>query len=208
MTIPDNRMRFSSALINFQTEVGLASQDHDNYPMPQSQARYDHMRMVVIALLSQQSSYDEPTEYRDGTPWFDLNSQTLKIRKDNQWLNYSEVIPLGEPDTNGLHITLSEWYNSVKATIESFTQDVVFSGSCANNGINSIPIPEALRQFVNDETRCFLHVNGLLVDPRSYTIIGNSTILLSGILLDNGDEFTVVLRRIPDNSYHTPSLVL
>lgn len=208
MTIPDNRMRFSSTLIDFQNEVGLASQDHDNYPMPQSQARYDHMRMVVIALLSQQSSYDEPTEYRDGTPWFDLNSQTLKIRKDSQWLNYAEAIPLGEPDTNGLYITLSEWYNSVKTTIESFTQDIVFSGSCANNGVNGIPIPEALRQFVNNETRCFLHVNGSLIDPRSCTIIGNSTILLNGILLDNGDEFTVVLRRIPDNSYHTPSLVL
>lgn len=208
MTTPDNRMRFSSALINFQTEVGLANQDHDNYPMPQSQARYDHMRMVVIALLSQQSSYAEPTEYRDGTPWFDLNSQTLKIRKNDQWSNYAEAISLGEPGTDGLYMTLSEWYDSIKTTIESFTQDVVFNGSCTNDSINGIPIPETLRQFINNETRCFLYVNGLLIDPRSCTIIGNSTILLNGILLDDGDEFTVMLRRIPDNSYHTPSVII
>ena len=206
--LPDNRLRFSSTLINFATEVGLTSQDHDNYPQPMSQARYDHMRMVIIALLAQQSSYDEPTEYRDGTPWFDLNSQTLKIRKDGQWANYADVIGLGEPNTDGLYVTLSEWYDSVKTAVGALTQEVVFNGQCSSNGITNIPIPESLRQFVYEDTRCFLHVNGLLIDPRSCTIVGNSTIFLSGILLDNGDEFTVVLRRVPPDSYHTPTVVL
>lgn len=204
--IPDNRLRFSSALINFTTEVGLASQDHDNYPQPQSQARYDHMRMVVIALLSQQSSYDEPTEFRDGTPWFDLNSQTLKIRKNGEWANYADVIGLGEPGTNGLYTTLSEWYDSVKTAVSTLTQEVVFNGQCTTDDITSIPIPESLRQFVHDDTRCFLHVNGLLIDPRSCTIIGNATIFLSGIALDSGDEFTAILRRVPADSYHTPTV--
>lgn len=208
MTLPDNRMRFSSTLIDFPTEVGLASQDHDSYPMPQSQARYDHMRMVIIALLSQQSSYDEPTQYRDGTPWFDLNTETLKINKNGQWVNYADIIGLGEPGTDGLYTTLSEWYDSVKTTIKSLSQEVVFNGNCTNDGINGIPIPENLRQFVHDDTRCFLYVNGLLIDTRSCSIIGNATIMLNGILLDNGDEFTVVLRRVPDNSYHTPTVVI
>ena len=50
MSIPDNRLRFSSTKIDFANDVGIASQDHDNYPPPQGQARFDHMRMVVIAL--------------------------------------------------------------------------------------------------------------------------------------------------------------
>ena len=66
-------------LIDFVADVGIASQDHDNYPPPQGQARFDHMRMAIIALLSQQASFSEPTQYRDGTPWFDLTDQTWNI---------------------------------------------------------------------------------------------------------------------------------
>jgi hypothetical protein len=206
MAAPDNRLRFSSTKIDFVTDVGLSGQDHDNYPPPQGQARFDHMRMLMIAVLSQQSSFDEPTEYRQGTPWFDLNSQTLKIRKGSEWVKFSETIPVGVPDGSGLYTTLEEWYDAVNAALTGVAQEVVFSGSSTADGIQSIEIPLSLRPFIYDDTRCFIHKNGLMQDPRNHTILGGTTIKMSNYQLDIGDVFTVVLKRVPSNSFYTPSV--
>lgn len=206
MPIPDNRLRFSSTLIDFTNDVGIASQDHDDYPPPQGQARYDHMRMVVIALLSQQSSFDEPTEYRNGTPWFDLNTNTLKIRGNAGWLDYSDVISLGEADTDGNYTTLTEWFNATEAAISTLSQEVVFNGVSTSDGVTDITIPESLRAFIFSDTRCFFYINGLLVDPRNCDILGTSTIRLSNVSLSTSDEFTVILRRVPSSSFYAPTV--
>jgi hypothetical protein len=208
MALPDNRLRFSSTKIDFATEVGLASQDHDNYPPPQGQARFDHARMVMIALLSQQSSYDAPTEYRDGTPWYDLNSETLKIRQGSEWVKFSEAIPVGLPDGSGLYTTLEEWYDAVNAALTGVSQEVVFNGSSSADGIQSIEIPLSLRPFVFDDTRCFIYKNGLYQDPRNHSILGGTTIKLSNYQLDAGDTFSVVLKRVPSNSFYAPSVTV
>lgn len=205
MPLPDNRLRFSSTKIDFANDVGVSSQDHDSYPPPQGQARFDHMRMVVIALLSQQSSYEAPTEYRDGTPWFDLNNLTLKIRKQSEWVNYSEVIGLGEPDNENNYKTLSQWYEEVKSSLSTVSQEAVFGGICTADGINIISIPQALLSFVFADTRAFVYVNGLLIDPRHCTLT-NTTINITGILIDKNDEYTVILRRVPINSFYTESV--
>tara|TARA_R110000751_G_scaffold112718_4_gene211714 strand:+ start:2426 stop:3049 length:624 start_codon:yes stop_codon:yes gene_type:complete len=207
MAAPDNRLRFSSTKIDFATDVGLSGQDHDNYPPPQGQARFDHMRMLMIALLSQQSSFAEPTEYRDGTPWYDLNSETLKIWQ-GEWKKFSEAIPVGLPDGLGLYTTLEEWYDAVNAALTGVSQEVVFNGSSTADGIQSIEIPLSLRPFVYDDTRCFVHKNGLFQDPRNHTILGGITIKFSNYQLDIGDNFTVVLKRVPDNSFYTPSVTV
>jgi hypothetical protein len=206
MPLPDNRLRFSSTLIDFTNDVGIASQDHDNYPPPQGQARFDHMRMVVIALLCQQASFDEPTEYRNGTPWFDLNTNTLKVRTADGWVNYSEVIPLGVPDTDGNYFTLSQWFDTTNAALSSLAQEIVFNGVSTADGVTDITIPESLQEFIFTDTRVFLYLNGRLQDPRNIAIIGVTTIRLSNISLSNGDEFTVTMRRVPNSSFYAPTV--
>lgn len=108
MSLPDNRIRFSGPGIDFENEVGRTGQDHDDYPQPYTQARYDWMRMFLIGLLSCQSSKEEPTQYRDGTWWFDLNTLTMKIRRADQWVPAAQVIATGT-------ITLDEMYEEHKA---------------------------------------------------------------------------------------------
>lgn len=206
MPLPDNRLRFSSTLIDFTNDVGIASQDHDNYPPPQGQARYDHMRMVVIALLSQQASFDEPTEYRNGTPWFDLNTNTLKIRSGNEWVNYADVIPLGEADTEGNYLTLSQWFDTTNAALSSLSQEIVFNGVSTADGVTDITIPESLQVYIFGDTRCYLYINGLLIDPRNCAILGTSTIRLSNVSLSTNDEFTAILRRVPNSSFYVPTV--
>lgn len=205
MQLPDNRLRFSSTKIDFAKDVGIASQDHDNYPPPQGQARFDHMRMILIALLAQQSSYEPPTEYRDGTPWFDLNSLTLKIRKGTEWANYSDVIGLGQMDDTQNYKTLSEWYDEVRAALSVVSQEATFSGLCTADSINNISIPQALLKYVYPDTRAFVYVNGLMLDPRSCTLT-NTSINITGVLIDKNDEYTVLLRRIPASSFYTETV--
>jgi hypothetical protein len=187
--LPDNRIRYQAPEINFETEVGITSQDHDQYPAPDTQARYDHMRMTLIGLLSQQSSYYEPNEHRDGTPWFDLNTMQLKIRMYNQWLPYSDAIVL-END-----ITLTDWVRAVADGLASLAPEITFNGNCASNNTTIIPIPESLRDYLYPDSRAFVHKNGLLLDPR-YTQITGSVIFLSDQILNSGDKFTVSIRRI------------
>lgn len=196
----DNRLRFPSTLIDFAGSVGLTGQDHDNYPPPQGQARYDHFRMVMIALLSQQSSFDEPIEYRDGTPWFDLNTNTLKIRKNDEWVDYSQCVRLEGSDTD--IYTLQDWYNYAKPIVTSMAQEIVFNGSSSIDAVEDINIPEELRSFIFSDTRCFIYKNGLLIDPRNCIIVGNSTIHIEGITLNSGDSFTVIMKRIPSNTFY------
>lgn len=205
MPLPDNRLRFSPTKIDFANEVGVTSQDHDNYPPPQGQARFDHMRMVVIALLSQQSSYEAPTEFRDGTPWFDLNTNTLKIRVNTEWVPYSDAIGLGALTGTGTYKTLTEWYEQVENALSIVSQEITYSGLCTEDSITTIGIPEALLQYLYSDTRAYVYVNGLLLDPRACTIV-SSYITLSGILLDRNDEYTVILRRVPNASFYTESV--
>ena len=94
MTTPDQRIRLPGAKINFSTDVGTTGQDHDTFPAP-GQARYDHMRMYLLGLLSNQASYSEPTQYREGSFWFDLNTLTFKIYVNDSWSSLSETILLG-----------------------------------------------------------------------------------------------------------------
>jgi hypothetical protein len=102
MSLPDNRIRFPSALIDFTTDVGVTGQEHDNYPAP-GQARYDWLRMYLLGLLSCQSSHTEPTQFREGTWWFDLNGPEMKVRVGGNWRPASEVIMAGS-------LTLAEFY--------------------------------------------------------------------------------------------------
>lgn len=200
----DNRIRFPATKIDFDADVGVTSQDHDNYPSPGGQARYDHMRIYLIGLLSQQSSFEEPTQKRDGTPWFDLNTFSLKIYINNEWVQYSNAIRL---DGN---TTLADWYSSASGVLASLSQDITFGGKCTVNDINEMAIPSQFINSIFSDSRAFVYVNGLLIDPREVQFVGSPATLLrfSTIILDANDEFFVHIKRIPNDTFLTSDITI
>lgn len=196
----DNRIILSPTRVTMPT-VG---QDHDNYPPPQGQVRYDHMRTFLIGLLSQQSSESEPSERRDGTPWFDMNSGMLKIWYNGQWREYSEVISL-----NG-EITLIEWYNSVANAISAIGNELFYGGKSSADGISDISIPSSLQSYIYSDSRAFVVVNGQSVDPRTVQFIGNppTSIRLNAHELEVGDEYFITIRRVSNSTFVVPDIVV
>ncbi len=198
----DNRIRFSSALIDFANDVGTTGQEHDNYPAPNSQARYDHIRMFLIGLLANQSSETEPTQYRDGTLWFDLNDNILKINVNGSWIDLSNTLDLGGK-------TLQQWYDEINLTISSFTPEIVFNVNITANGVTQIDIPASLLDKVENDSRCYIYRNGLLLDPRNTVILGSPPpprISILNTTLVSGDKLTIVIKRIPADYFYTPTV--
>lgn len=199
----DNRIRFDSYRIDFENDVGLSGQEHDNYPAPNSQARYDHLRSYLVGLLSNQSSDQQPTQYRDGTLWFDLNSDVYKANVDGSWVDLSSTIHVD----SGL--TLKEWYDSAKVTIDSASPEIVFNCEINADEITGITIPESLRPYIHDDSRAFIYVNGQLLDPRYSTILGAPPPLRIQIVtgsLSAGDRVIVIIKRIPNTHYYTDTV--
>lgn len=112
-TTPDYRMRFPPGKIDFAGQVGTTGQDHDSFPSPSSQARFDWMRMVVIALLSNQASYDPPTQYREGTIWLNLNTPELMIWLGSSWEPLATAIRVNGIDDD--FVSLLDLYTKVQA---------------------------------------------------------------------------------------------
>ncbi len=210
MPLPDNRIRFPAPRIDFTAEVGDTGQDHDGYPAPGGQARFDWMRIFLVGLLSQQASYDEPTQFREGSPWFDLNTKTLKIRSDNEWKSFASCVGLTTPDTDGNVVNLADWYVAVQDLLAGLAPEVVFNGVCNADNITTIEVPETLQSNLAADSRVFMYINGLLVKPTSTTLIGSplTTIRLSGISLSNGDNFTVIIRRVSAATFYGSNVVV
>lgn len=204
MSLPDYRIKLPATRIDFPNTVGETGQDHDLYPAPGAQARYDHLRSYLIGLLTHQASHNQPTQYREGTLWFDLNDTTLKVRKNDLWVALSSAIAL-EPD-----LTLLEWYETAKTTLTGLTPEVVFSGKCVANNISNITIPNQLSQSLYSDSRVFLHINGSLVDPNNCALIGTppTTVKLSTVVLSAGDVFTISIRRINNDNFLTSSIII
>lgn len=112
--LPDDRINLQPPLINFDLDVGTTGQAHDIFPEP-GQARFDWMRSYLIGLLSHQSSFNEPIEYRIGTVWFNLNNRAFEYRtpgtspiittEGEAWTGLADGILLS-PD-----LTLQQWFN-------------------------------------------------------------------------------------------------
>lgn len=111
MAAPDARIHLPGSPIDFPTDVGTTGQDHDTYPSPDTQARFDHMRMYLIGLLANQASIgtDEPTQYREGTWWFDLTEGAMKIRKGDAW------VPAGDGILVADGVTLGDFYTQFQS---------------------------------------------------------------------------------------------
>jgi hypothetical protein len=206
MSIPDCRIRLPAAKIDFDADVGTTGQAHDDFPAPGAQARYDHFRSFLIGLLAQQASEEEPTQYRNGTSWFDLTTNTLKIRSGDEWVSLAEAISLTEPDTDGAVVTLASWYESLQALLTGLSPEIVFSGSCSVDDVTTITIPESVQSSIHTDSRVFLYINGSLVDPRNCSVIGTTTIRLSNVVLMDGDVFTANIRRISASTFLASSV--
>tara|TARA_R110000751_G_scaffold67485_3_gene137772 strand:+ start:203 stop:817 length:615 start_codon:yes stop_codon:yes gene_type:complete len=196
MTLPDQRIRLTATKVDFTNDVGTTGQAHDSFPAP-GQARFDHMRMFLIGLLSNQASYDEPLQYRDGTIWFDLNTNAFKVNIGGNWKLISDAVNIDPTDTT---VTLSSWYETVNSVIQGFIPEVTFSGD-ATSTTNLIPIPVSLG--TSNLNRCFVWVNGLLLDPRKCEISGESVRLINSTV-KSGDRYTIVLKKMLAADFYTP----
>lgn len=196
--LPDNRIRYPAPRIDFETEVGETGQSHDTYPASGVQLRYDHMRMALIGLLASQSSHYEPTQYREGTLWFDLDTSTLKIRHEGAWRQLADVIKLDSGST------LTDWMAGVDAALSSSAPSATFSGTASQNTV-LINVPANLQALAGlPNIRAMVYIGGSLQDPRDNQIINGATIkLINGAALASGDRFTVVLSNIPSSYFNT-----
>ena len=209
--LPNNTIRYPAPLIDFAGEVGLTGQDHDTYPAPDTQPRYDWLRITLQGLLSSQSSFVEPTEYRDGTLWFDLNNITLKIYDSNiGWVPLSNVIAVEDGTGTSTTTTLAEWYAAVQSNLLATAPEATFSGYCTADGITTIIVPIAFQSQIDiDKSRPILYINGLLVDPRDVEFFSVSTISLkNGIVLDTNDKFKVMIKNITLTLFHVPNVIV
>ena len=198
MSIPDYRIRFPSAKIDFDEDVHGGSpdgQDVNDFPEP-GQARYDWMRMVVIGLLANQSSEEEPLNFKIGSLWFNLNDEFFKYFDGNDWAELANAIRIGE--TN-----LKEWSELVDETVGKVTEAASFTGVADVNNITEIDIPDsALAAASYDNNHPILYKNDLLIDPRltAFNLDKNKVLLLDNeagsVDLRRNDRYTIIIQRL------------
>jgi hypothetical protein len=180
-------------LIDFDEDVHGGSpdgQDINNYPEP-GQARYDWMRMVIIGLLANQSSFEEPLNFKIGTIWHSLNDNFFKYFDGTNFEEMAKAIRIGES-------TLEEWSEYVQQTAGKLTDHYSFGGT--SNSVNTeIDVPtEAKPAAEFDNNHPLLYINGLLIDPRntSFNIDRTKILLSGGVQLNAGDDFIVTIQRM------------
>jgi hypothetical protein len=196
MSIPesDNRIQFPPTLIDFDNQVGVTGQFHDNYPAPGQQPRYDWLRCYLLALLSLQSSTEPPTQYRTGTLWYDKDRDVIKIWDGTAWVSISNVIEVSEIATSAAStspLTLTEWYSQAQEKLLSIQPRVTFSGISSADDVTRIPVPDSVQALISGiasllrpivfirpkreirvseecetHTATLLENNSVLVDPR------------------------------------------
>jgi hypothetical protein len=205
MSTPDYRIRFDAPRIDFDNNVGNLSQDIDNYPQPNSQARYDHMRMVILGLLANQASENEPSQYREGSLWFDLKTEELKIRKGENWVDISESISLGED------LSLKSWYESTSESLKSIKSEIIYHGTVISLGITSIPIPQTVRKFIDNNSVPLVYLNGILLETQSVainSIINPTAINISSQNVPQNSKFTVIIKNLPTTNYIEEPIII
>jgi hypothetical protein len=214
MPLPNNTLRFPAPEIDFASDVGLSSQDHDNFPAAGAQPRWDWLLMWYISLLANQSGFDEPTQYRVGTDWHDLDVGGMrKYWNGTNWVSLSEAIQVGTISGTGTDagnpITLQSWVNDTETLLAASSPESTFSGVSSQDGVTSIPIPDALLDSIDkDKNKAFVYINGLLVDPRNVTLCPPTIELINGIVIDKDDRFTVVIKNITDALFIEGTVVL
>jgi hypothetical protein len=200
MSLQDNRLRFPPTEIDFANDVGLTGEAHDNYPAPGDEARYDFARMVVISLLSNQSSDPDkpPTQFREGTIWF--NKTEYKRSNGTTFDDIAKAIYLRlSPIDPG--ISLYEWYNDAVSKLTRIQPRYTYSGKVQTYNIHQLPIPDAIRQAlagISALMQPIVYVNGLLIDPRLCKLTASCPLFVdidNSIILNKQDKFSVIIER-------------
>ena len=196
--LPNYTIRFPSTKIDFENDVHGGSsdgQDINNYPEP-GQARYDWMRMVVIGLLANQSSEEEPTNRKIGTLWMNLNDNFFKYFNGEEFTEFAEAIRIGD-------MNLDEWTKLAEDTIGKTTESATFSGVIETTNITEIDVPnDALKAASYENNHPVLYLNQLMIDPRltSFNINRNKVLLLDNeygtIRVRKDDVFTIMIQRL------------
>jgi len=186
----NNKLQFPTTEIDFVGDVGLTGQDHDNYADPGTLPRYDWMRMVVLGLLANQASGEEPTQYRPGTLHYDLNTFFYKCMKDGNFEDISKCIKtIGE--------SLYAWSQDIEEKRARFQLAGTFSG-VAYDDSNVINIPQNLQEISVAPNKPYLFKNGKIIDPALTQFNSGCPVAieLSGAaILENEDTFTVFIRN-------------
>jgi len=201
----DHRIRFDAPLINFATSVGLSGQAHDDYPGPGQQARYDWMRIYLIGLLANQSGNTAPSQFREGTLWFDLADETMKVRRIGAWVSLSQGIKLADTDNPAEPYTLQDWYDDVNEDVQSLRNEIVFHGLVQSINAGLIPIPTSLQPLLQTNSRPFVWVNGSLVNPATTTLepgANPTAVRVPNGIMTQGSEVVVVIKFIPDSRFN------
>lgn len=199
MTVPDYRIRFPSAKIDFDEDVhggSPSNQEIDSYPEPGTQARYDWMRMTIIGLLANQSSEEEPINYKIGSFWFNLNDMYMKYFDGSVWTEIANAIRIDET-------SLKEWSELVDETVGKVTEAASFTGVAQANNIVEIDVPsEALQSVAYSNNHPVLYKNDLLIDPRltAFNLDRNKVLLLDNeagsVSLRRNDRYTILIQRL------------
>lgn len=200
MTDNDNRIQLPPGLIDFADVIGITGQAHDTFPAPGQQPRYDWMRSFLIGLLSLQSSYSPPTQFRIGTPWFNKTTKLLSIWDGTAWTALENFIQVGT-DGSGHPLTLAQKFVTIDAQLATLTPRMTFSGNCINNIVTAIPVPSQIQTALGNNSfglKPIVYINGLLVDPRKSDFEAGcpaKILLTGGVRLNKNDRFTVVIER-------------
>lgn len=173
--LPDDRINLQPPLVDFSV-VGTTGQAHDTFPAP-GPARFDWMRSYLIGLLSNQSSFTEPIEFRLGTIWFNLNDASFKYRagathpiilnEGDNWLSLSYGIQL---DTG---LSLQDWFAQIQALITPPDPNVASLFSKLTNATASEAISAGSLVYVSSDR----HVaNADQSNPSKSEVIGVTTV--------------------------------
>ena len=198
----DNRIRLDQPIVDF-TESGLTGQRHDEYPKPNSQARYDLMRTYLIGLLSNQSSDEntdgEPFEKRTGTLWYKKVAGLLALYNGTEFEDLSKHIGITVDENTA---SIESVILSILSNLKYVAPRVIWCGIFNFDATNNIVIPEEYQGYAAiDKMRPLVYVDGLLIDPRDTAIQGGSPFYVK--IGDNfnprpNQKYTVILEHVTD----------
>ena len=218
----DNRIRFSTSAIDFQNDVGLTQQQHDTYPSPNTQARYDWMRMYLIGLLSNQSSCDQPSQYRPGTMWYQMDCPNTG---NGYFKAYDCVADTFSDLSNHIRaftgpsgdVNLANFITSTRTSLGSITDstgalnvEILLYGSVTSVATNEIIIPAELQVKLGSDYIPFVYFQneaaktaaipfpGMTLIPFDEVSLSPAydRITLLNIYLTDGDKYLVSFRRV------------
>lgn len=200
MSDEDNRIQLPPTPVDFSV-FGTTGQAHDTFPAPGQQPRYDWMRAVLIGLLANQASSDEPTQFRTGTLWYNKSTDAIMVYNGTEWANLAAAILLKLTDESEEGETLTEFYRSTMDRLSSVYPRYTYSGVISTAAPTYLPVPESistpLAAYVS-VLRPIIWVNGLLIDPRLYDLTTNCPCIINlspTFILSVNDKFTVVIER-------------